>query len=136
MVGFGGAPRCVCKAEAMFGDGESTFCIASSPTRKGYIECTFRQAGKVTSALAGKEEGDTVGFRGPFGNVFPMEQWEGKNLLFIAGGIALPPMRCVIWNALDEREKYRDVTIIYGAKTPTSFTSMNSRNGKNVRTYG
>ena len=71
--------------------------------------------------MAGKEEGDTVGFRGPFGNVFPMERWEGKNLLFIAGGIALPPMRCVIWNALDEREKYRDVTIIYGAKTPADL---------------
>lgn len=50
-----------------------------------------------------------------------MEQWEGKNLLFIAGGIALPPMRCVIWNALDEREKYGDVTIVYGAKTPADL---------------
>lgn len=106
---------------SVFGEGESTFCIASSPTRKGYIECTFRQAGRVTSALAKKEEGDTVGFRGPFGNVFPMEQWAGKNLLFIAGGIALPPMRCVIWNALDEREKYGDVTIVYGAKTPADL---------------
>ena len=75
-----------------FGDGESTFCIASSPTRKGYIECTFREAGKVTSSLARLEEGDTMGFRGPFGNTFPIDQWKGKNLLFIAGGIALPPM--------------------------------------------
>ena len=106
---------------SVFGEGESTFCIASSPTRKGYIECTFRQAGRVTTALAKKEQGDTIGFRGPFGNTFPMEQWEGKNLLFIAGGIALPPMRCVIWNALDEREKYGDITIVYGAKTPADL---------------
>ena len=99
------------------GDGECTFCIASPSTRKGYVECTFRQAGRVTSSLAKLEEGDTMGFRGPFGNYFPMEEWKGKNLLFIAGGIALPPMRSVIWTALDEREKYGDVTIVYGAKT-------------------
>ncbi len=100
-----------------FGEGESTFCIASSPTRKGYIECTFRDTGRVTSGLASLEEGSTMGFRGPYGNVFPMDEWKGKNLVFIAGGIALPPMRCVIWNALDLRENFKDITIIYGAKS-------------------
>ncbi|MEK7719238.1 MAG: FAD/NAD(P)-binding protein [Bacteroidota bacterium] len=100
-----------------FGEGESTFCIASSPTRKGYIECTFRDTGRVTSGLASLEEGSTMGFRGPYGNVFPLEEWKGKNLVFIAGGIALPPMRCVIWNALDLRENFKDITIVYGAKT-------------------
>jgi sulfhydrogenase subunit gamma (sulfur reductase) len=100
-----------------FGEGESTFCIASSPTRKGYIECTFRDTGRVTSGLASLEEGSTMGFRGPYGNVFPLDEWKGKNLVFIAGGIALPPMRCVIWNALDLRENFKDITIIYGAKT-------------------
>jgi NAD(P)H-flavin reductase len=102
---------------SVYGAGESTFCIASSPTRKGYIECTFRQTGKVTNSLAGCEEGSIVGFRGPYGNIFPIEEWKEKSLLFIAGGIALPPMRCVIWNALDLRENFRDVTIIYGART-------------------
>lgn len=100
-----------------FGEGESTFCIASSPTRKGYIECTFRDTGRVTSGLASLEEGSTMGFRGPYGNVFPLEEWKGKNLVFIAGGIALPPMRCVIWNALDTRENFKDITIVYGAKS-------------------
>lgn len=100
-----------------FGEGESTFCIASSPTRKGYIECTFRETGKVTGGLASLEVGSTMGFRGPYGNVFPMEEWKGKNLVFIAGGIALPPMRCVIWNALDLRENFKDITIVYGAKS-------------------
>lgn len=102
---------------SVFGEGESTFCIASSPTRKGYIECTFRQAGRVTTALTNCEEGDIIGFRGPYGNIFPVDDWKGKNLLFIAGGIALPPMRSVIWNCLDLRDNYKDVSIIYGART-------------------
>jgi NAD(P)H-flavin reductase len=102
---------------SVFGEGESTFCVASSPTRKGYIECTFRKTGRVTNALANLETGDTLGFRGPYGNTFPIEEWEGKNLLYIAGGIALPPMRCVIWNTIDLRDKYKDITIVYGART-------------------
>jgi sulfhydrogenase subunit gamma (sulfur reductase) len=101
---------------SIFGAGESTFCIASSPTRKGFIECTFRQSGKVTSALADCEEGSTIGFRGPYGNVFPIEEWKGKNIVFIAGGIALPPVRSVIWNVLDLRTDYRDISILYGAR--------------------
>jgi sulfhydrogenase subunit gamma (sulfur reductase) len=106
---------------SVLGEGESTFCVASSPTRKGYIECTFRKAGRVTNSLANLEIGDTVGFRGPYGNTFPIEEWEGKNLLYIAGGIALPPMRCVIWNTIDLREKYKDITIVYGARTVTDL---------------
>lgn len=102
---------------SVMGEGESTFCIASSPTRKDYIECTFRKAGRVTTALSKLEVGDTIGVRGPYGNTFPVEQWEGKNLLYIAGGIALPPMRCVIWNTIDLREKYKDITILYGARS-------------------
>lgn len=100
-----------------FGEGESTFCIASSPTRKGYIECTFREVGRVTAALADKEVGDIVGFRGPYGNIFPLEDWKGKNLVFIAGGIALPPLRSVIWNCLDLRDWFQDLTVVYGART-------------------
>ena len=102
---------------SVFGEGECTFCIASSPTRKGYLECTFRQAGRVTGALAQKEEGDIIGFRGPYGNVFPLDKWQGKNLLYITGGIALPPLRCVIWNSLDLRDQFKDITIVYGART-------------------
>jgi NAD(P)H-flavin reductase len=100
-----------------FGEGESTFCIASSPTRKGYIECTFREVGRVTAGLADKEVGDIVGFRGPYGNTFPIEDWQGRNLLFITGGIALPPLRSVICNCLDLREQFGDITIVYGART-------------------
>jgi NAD(P)H-flavin reductase len=102
---------------SVFGEGESTFCIASSPTRKGYIECTFKQMGRVTSALYRCEVGDIVGFRGPYGNIFPLDEWKDKNLLFITGGIALPPLRCVIWNCLDTRKNFKDITIVYGARS-------------------
>ncbi len=110
---------------SVMGGGESTFCIASAPTRKGYLECTFRKTGRVTNALSKLEVGDTVGLRGPYGNVFPIEEWEGKNLLYIAGGIALPPMRCVIWNTIDKREKYKDITIVYGARTVNDLVYKN-----------
>lgn len=101
----------------IFGEGESTFCVASPETRKEYIECTFRQSGRVTSSLANSEIGDLVTYRGPYGNRFPIEEFYGKNLLFIAGGIALPPTRSVIWSCLDQREKFGKVTIVYGART-------------------
>ena len=100
-----------------FGAGEATFCIASSPTRKGHIECCFRAVGRVTEELRRLEVGDTMGVRGPYGNSFPIESFEGKNLVFIAGGIALPPLRTVIWNCLDLRERFGDITIVYGART-------------------
>lgn len=99
------------------GEGEATFCIASGSTRRGYIECTFRQAGRVTRALRRLNAGDLMGFRGPYGNSFPVESWKGKDLLFIAGGIALPPMRSVIQYCLDNRQDYGDIVIVYGAKT-------------------
>ena len=63
------------------------------------------------------EVGDTIGVRGPYGNSFPIEEFYGKNLVFVAGGIALPPLRTVIWNCLDLREKFGDITIVYGART-------------------
>ncbi|GFE62500.1 FAD/NAD(P)-binding protein [Geobacter sp. AOG2] len=100
-----------------FGAGESTFCIASSPTRKGSIECCFRAVGRVTEALRRLEPGDTMGVRGPYGNSFPIEEFFGKNLVFVAGGIALPPLRTLIWNCLDWRDKFGDITIVYGART-------------------
>jgi sulfhydrogenase subunit gamma (sulfur reductase) len=109
----------------VFGEGESTFCVASPETRKEYIECTFRQAGRVTSALANADVGDVIGFRGPYGNRFPLEQFEGKNLVFVAGGIALPPTRSVIWSCLDQRDKFKKITIVYGARTVADLVYKN-----------
>jgi len=79
--------------------------------------CTFKTVGKATRALRGLNVGDTMGFRGPYGNHFPLEQMEKANLVFIAGGIGLAPVRCVIWNALDLRDRFDQVTIIYGARS-------------------
>lgn len=104
------------------GEGESTFCIASPDTRKGYIECTFRTTGRVTGALANCEENDVISLRGPFGNSFPIEQWYGKNVVFVTGGIALPPLRCVIDTLLDQREKFGEITVYYGAKNVADLT--------------
>src|SRR5271157_3168551 len=84
---------------SVFGAGECTFCIASSPTRKGYIEASFKTVGKATRAMRRLSVGDTLGFRGPYGNCFPLGEMEGRNLVFIAGGIGLAPVRSVIWNA-------------------------------------
>ncbi len=102
---------------SVFGEGESTFCIASPPTWRDHIECTFRAVGKVTDALSKKEAGDVIGFRGPYGNAFPLDSFEGKDLLFVVGGIALPPLRCLIWNILDLRERFGAVRIVYGARS-------------------
>ena len=102
---------------SVFGAGESTFCIASPPTRGGYIECTVKAAGKVTAELRELNVGDTVGFRGPYGNWFPVDDWVGRDLVFIAGGIGLAPVRCVIWNVLDRRDEFGAVTIVYGARS-------------------
>lgn len=110
---------------SVFGAGESTFCIASSPTRKGYIQCTFRKSGRVTGGLTELGIGDTMGFRGPYGNWFPVDEWKGKNLVFIAGGIGLPPVRSVIWNCLDRRQDFGDITIVYGAKSVADLVYKN-----------
>ncbi len=108
-----------------FGLGESTFCIASPPTRKGYFQCTFRKTGRVTSGLFDLSVGDAMGFRGPYGNHFPVDGWKGKNIVFIAGGIGLPPVRSVIWNCLDKREEFGDITVVYGARTVSDLVYKN-----------
>jgi NAD(P)H-flavin reductase len=106
---------------SVFGIGEATFCITSSPTRRDHLECTVNRVGMVTRAMHRLSVGDEIGFRGPYGNSFPMESLKGKNLLFIGGGIGLAPLRSLIWNVLDHREDYTKVHIIYGARTPVDL---------------
>jgi sulfhydrogenase subunit gamma (sulfur reductase) len=102
---------------SVFGVGECVFTIANSPTRKGYIECTFRQVGKVTSALRDMEIGQTIGFRGPYGNWFPVEEWEGKRLYFVGGGIGTVALRGVMQYCLDNRKLYDEILILNAART-------------------
>jgi NAD(P)H-flavin reductase len=101
---------------SVLGCGESTFNICSSSNWKDFLEFCFRRTGKVTDALWSVDKGDTIGFRGPYGNAYPMEKWVGKDLIFIGGGIAMPPVRCAIWYALENRADYGDITIVYGAR--------------------
>jgi sulfhydrogenase subunit gamma (sulfur reductase) len=102
---------------SVFGEGECTFCIASSPTRMDAIECSYKLVGKVTAALRDREVDEIIGFRGPYGNWFPINMMKGKNLLFVGGGIGLAPLRSLIWNVLDTRADFGDITILYGART-------------------
>jgi NAD(P)H-flavin reductase len=101
----------------LFGEGESPFAISSSPTQKGYIEVSVMRHGKNTSALHQTEVGDTVGVRGPLGNHFDVDSWQGKNILFIGGGIGQAPIRSVMNYVLDNRDKYGSLSLIYGART-------------------
>ena len=102
---------------SIFGQGEAPFGMANSPTRNEFIECSIKRAGKVTAAFHELNVGDTVGFRGPYGNGFPIEELTGKNLLFVGGGIGLAPLRSLIQNCLDTRENFSDITILYGARS-------------------
>jgi NAD(P)H-flavin reductase len=103
---------------SVFGFGEAPFCLASSPTRDDGLETTVRRTGQLTNALHALGPGDEVGLRGPFGNGFDVDGARGRDLLFVGGGIGLPPLRGLIWNVLDERDRFGRVTILYGARTP------------------
>jgi NAD(P)H-flavin reductase len=103
---------------SIFGIGEATFCISSSPTRRDHLEFAVQRVGTVTNALHRLGVGAEIGFRGPFGNSFPLGELKGKNLVFVGGGIGLAPLRSLIWNVLDNRAKYGEIQIIYGARSP------------------
>jgi sulfhydrogenase subunit gamma (sulfur reductase) len=103
---------------SVFGVGEAPFCLAQSPTRSEFIEVTVRRTGSVTDRLHTYQPGDVVGLRGPFGNCFPFERARGKDLIFVGGGIGLPPLRSLINFVLDHREDYGSVHVLYGARTP------------------
>lgn len=109
----------------VFGVGEATFCLASSPTKKRYIECSVKRLGKVSNAIHQLEVGDLVGIRGPYGNGFPVDGLKKKNLIFVGGGIGLAPLRSLIWYVIDNRSDYGDVTIIYGARTVADLVYKN-----------
>ena len=99
----------------VFGEGESTCYLASSPTRKGYLECSIKRVNRVSEALHNLDVGDRIGFRGPYGNWFPIEELGGKNLILIGSGIGLAPLRSLIWYCLDSRNCFGQITILYGA---------------------
>lgn len=99
------------------GVGEAPISINSSPTEDPSFALCVEKKGRVTSALFELEEGSTVGVRGPYGNGFPLDRVKGKNLLFVAGGIGLAPLRSAIDYVTHRREDYGKVQIMYGDKT-------------------
>lgn len=102
------------------GMGEIPIGIASSPVEKGFVMFTVFKTGKVTSYLHSMKTGDTMGIRGPLGNWYPWEALEGKNVVIIGGGFAFTTLRSSIVYMLhpDNRKKFNDIHVIYGARTP------------------
>ncbi|MCP4265246.1 MAG: oxidoreductase [Candidatus Brocadiaceae bacterium] len=103
---------------SIFGIGEAPISVSSSPFDKNRIGICVRKAGDVTSAIHRLEEGSCLGIRGPLGNGFPVEKMKGKDLLFIAGGLGLAPLRSLISYVLEKRDDFAKITILYGAKSP------------------
>lgn len=104
---------------SIFGIGEAPISITSSPTRNGSFELAIRNVGGVTNALHNLEKGAVVGIRGPFGNGFPISNMIGKDILFIAGGIGLFPLRSLIQYVLDRRSEFGKVLVLFGATSPS-----------------
>jgi NAD(P)H-flavin reductase len=105
---------------SLFGTGEFPTSLPPSPTEEETF-FTVRRVGSCTSALHDLKPGDKFAVRGPYGNGFPMQEYYGKNLVFVAGGIGLIPLRSVIVYALQNRDKYQRIQIFHGAKTPTEL---------------
>ncbi len=103
------------------GIGEAPISVASMPCPEPTFELCVRKVGNVTAAMHRMEVNDIVGIRGPFGNGFPVEALAGKDLLFVAGGIGLVPVRPLIQLVLAQRQEYGNITILYGMKTPAEM---------------
>lgn len=100
------------------GEGEAPFSISSTPSRPGMLEFCIRKTGTLTETLFGLKENQTVGVRGPYGNGFPMEKMEGKDIMIVAGGLGAAPLRSLLLYVLDNRDRFGKLTYLHGAKTP------------------
>ena len=100
------------------GIGEAAISISSDPAVPGTLLHTIREAGNVTNALAPQKKGSVIGLRGPYGSDWPMEGAEGNDLIIVGGGIGLAPLRPAIYHVIRHREKFGQVTILTGARSP------------------
>lgn len=100
------------------GIGEVPISVSGDPAELTGIRHTIRDVGAVTHALCGAQPGDRVGVRGPYGTHWPLRAAEGGDLVIVAGGIGLPPLRPAIYQALRHRDRYQRVVLLYGARTP------------------
>lgn len=107
-----------CAMISVPGVGEGMFSIPSSPTNTEYMEFSIKMCGCLTSWLHSMEEGQMVTVRGPLGNHFPVEdEFKGKDILVIGGGIGIAPVRSVVKYMLDNREDYGKIDVVYGARS-------------------
>lgn len=102
----------------VFGVGELPISISGDPEEPGRLVYTVRSVGKATNALVTQTAGETVGVRGPFGTSWPMTKARGKDIVVIAGGIGLAPLRPAIYHILRHRGDYKRLIVLYGARTP------------------
>lgn len=114
-----------CAMVCVPGVSEAMFSITSSPTVKDYQEFSIKRCGELTDVLHTLQEGDEITVRGPYGNHFPVEsELKGKNLLVIAGGIGLAPVRSVINYCLDNRDDYGRIDILYGSRSAQDLVKL------------
>lgn len=102
---------------SLFGCGEAPFSVSSSPTRPGVFELGIRRVGMLTEMLERLQPGEQVGVRGPFGRGVPLDEFRGRDVLVVAGGIGLVPMRSMINYVLDRRGEFGRLIICYGARS-------------------
>ena len=106
-----------CEISAL-GEGESTFVISGDADRPERLTVSTKRMGAHTEALHHLYPGALIGFRGPYGKPFPVDEWHGKDVVIAGGGIGLAPLRPVIYHVLNHRDDYGKLTIIYGARSP------------------
>jgi NAD(P)H-flavin reductase len=105
----------------MFGIGEVPISISGDPTKHTSLTHTIRAVGTVTKAMQKLKRGSILGVRGPFGIGWPISEAQGNDVLIIAGGIGLAPLRPSLYYILAHREKFKKVVLLYGTRTPNDF---------------
>ena len=102
----------------VYGVGEVPISISSDPDASPLLHHTTRVVGTVTRAMRSLTRGDTIGIRGPFGTQWPVEDALGRDVVIVAGGIGLAPLRPALYRLMAQREKYRKIVLLYGTRTP------------------
>ncbi len=100
------------------GIGEAPFAMSSPCFKPEQLEFTIQNVGYMTSRLHAMKEGEVVGIRGPYGNGFPLDDFYGKEVLLLIGGVGFPPARTLIYSLLNEKDKFKRIILCYGARTP------------------
>ncbi|MCD8350693.1 MAG: FAD/NAD(P)-binding protein [Planctomycetaceae bacterium] len=114
-----------CAMVSVPGVGEAMFSITSSPTNTEYMEFSVKRCGMLTDYLHQMDSGQEITVRGPYGNNFPVEtELKGKDLLFVAGGIGLAPLRSVINYVRANRANYGTVDIVYGSRSAADLVYL------------